>query len=69
MFSFLKSLFVRKPVKSFVSPRYEGDPVFPDEVENDPVMREVMLRAIRSGKTVIANKHSDGSVTITEITD
>lgn len=69
MFAFLKSLFVRKQVEPLVSPRSTDDPVFPDEVENDPVMREVILRAIRSGNVVIGNRHSDGSVTIKEIAD
>jgi len=72
MFKFIKRLFrkSKQPTITFESERIErieSDPSFPDEIENDPFMREVLLRCIRSNKMVIGNKDADGSVSFTEV--
>lgn len=72
MFSWIKRLFVRAESRTpepFESPRQAGDPTFPDDIEDDPVMRECIMRAYRTGKPVFGSRDADGQVTITEVKD
>lgn len=65
MFRFINRIFgkpVQRNLPPFESPRLPCDPVLPPEVEANPMMREVMIREIRSG-----NVDDDGNVSIEEV--
>lgn len=66
---FIKSLFKSKKKSEqipFQSIKKPGDPKFPDEIENNPVMREAIMRCLDSNKPVFGVQKSDGSVSFVE---